>query len=233
MSNFVEHRSCPRCGSRDNLGVWDDGHCWCFGCGYYVPPEVTINDVLPKEVVKLVGDQLPSDCSAAIPKEPMMWLKKYSLTNKEIAENNILWSQSQQMLIFPYFAEGRLLMWQGRYFPARNPKVFTAGYPEDHLILKGDQRNSVVIVEDAVSQIKVSRVECCCCLFGAHLSLHKSLALSRYFDNLFLWLDNDKIKEMMRFQTRYTHLFKNVKIIISDVDPKEHSEEEIRKYLTE
>src|SRR5262245_33920209 len=26
---------CPACGSRDNLGRYDDGHGWCFGCKHY------------------------------------------------------------------------------------------------------------------------------------------------------------------------------------------------------
>lgn len=29
------HEPCPACGSRNNLGRYDDGHGWCFGCGYY------------------------------------------------------------------------------------------------------------------------------------------------------------------------------------------------------
>ena len=33
-SNFVAHEPCPSCGSRDNLARYDDGHGWCFGCGY-------------------------------------------------------------------------------------------------------------------------------------------------------------------------------------------------------
>ena len=32
----VTHAPCPRCGSSDNLAIYDDGHGWCFtpGCGY-------------------------------------------------------------------------------------------------------------------------------------------------------------------------------------------------------
>lgn len=35
-SNCVSHVNCPRCGSMDNLALYDDGHSWCFtpGCGY-------------------------------------------------------------------------------------------------------------------------------------------------------------------------------------------------------
>ena len=34
-SKFLHHNPCPQCGSKDNLGVYDDGHMYCFGCGYY------------------------------------------------------------------------------------------------------------------------------------------------------------------------------------------------------
>lgn len=34
-SEFLRHEPCPKCGSKDNLGRYDDGHGHCFGCGYY------------------------------------------------------------------------------------------------------------------------------------------------------------------------------------------------------
>lgn len=35
---FIAHVPCQECGSEDNVGVYDDGHGWCFGCeAYYAP----------------------------------------------------------------------------------------------------------------------------------------------------------------------------------------------------
>lgn len=34
-SKFVRHEPCPKCGSKDNLSRFDDGHAWCFGCKHY------------------------------------------------------------------------------------------------------------------------------------------------------------------------------------------------------
>lgn len=31
----IGHEPCPKCGSRDNLGRYSDGHGFCFGCGYH------------------------------------------------------------------------------------------------------------------------------------------------------------------------------------------------------
>lgn len=35
MSECIAHEPCPKCGSKDNLGRFDDGHGFCFGCQYY------------------------------------------------------------------------------------------------------------------------------------------------------------------------------------------------------
>lgn len=48
-SRCVAHEPCPACGSRDNLGRYDDGHGYCFGCGHYERAEgeaATRNDDL-------------------------------------------------------------------------------------------------------------------------------------------------------------------------------------------
>lgn len=34
-SRFLYNEACSECGSRDNVGVYDDGHTYCFGCGAY------------------------------------------------------------------------------------------------------------------------------------------------------------------------------------------------------
>jgi twinkle protein len=31
-SEFLQHEPCPKCGSRDNLARYSDGHAYCFGC---------------------------------------------------------------------------------------------------------------------------------------------------------------------------------------------------------
>ena len=36
MANFLRHEPCEKCGSKDNLAIYDDGssHCFTPGCGY-------------------------------------------------------------------------------------------------------------------------------------------------------------------------------------------------------
>lgn len=38
-SIFVRHEPCPKCGSRDNLSRYSDGHAFCFGCDHREPAD--------------------------------------------------------------------------------------------------------------------------------------------------------------------------------------------------
>ena len=50
MSKCIRHDPCPECGSKDNLAVYDDGGCHCFGCGHNIFPKGN-NETPPMEVL--------------------------------------------------------------------------------------------------------------------------------------------------------------------------------------
>jgi hypothetical protein len=238
MSHFITHQPCPKCGSSDAFAEYDDGHFWCFSCRNYVPPNYKSlknmeNYFSAKRELK--KGELPHDFTKEIPKEPYAWLKQYSLTTEEISAY-YGWSQSQQMLITSYYGEENdLLVWQGRYFPARVPKVYTSGYPDTHILLHsntdGEYSRRVVVVEDSVSAIKVARVCTATPLLGSNLSRHKSVGLSRSFTHLTFWLDYDKLSSMMKQTEANKLLFSKVDMIVTEKDPKEYSTDEIKELL--
>jgi hypothetical protein len=235
MSSFVQHHPCPKCGSSDALAEFSDGHYHCFSCKHFIPSKVNslegVARVLnPQE--KLDWKKLPDDASKNYSLLALRWLKTYGLTNDEI-ESNLLWSDRYEMLLFPFYGnENELLCWQGRYFPQRNPKVYTAGYPDNHILIRGNWGTNVVVVEDSISAIKVSRVMDSSELLGCNLSLQKVMRLSRLYENLYIWLDSDKLSVAIKFKEKYGTLFKNIEVIYSDKDPKEYSTEEIRNHLS-
>jgi len=55
-SEFLQKEPCPSCGSRDNLARYDDGHGFCFGCGYYEHPNGNSEH---REVKRLSKDMIP------------------------------------------------------------------------------------------------------------------------------------------------------------------------------
>lgn len=184
--------------------------------------------------------ELPHDFTFDIPKEPYAWLKKYNLTGEEISENKLGWSAKNELLIIPYFDEqGKVILWQGRYFPTKVPKVFTMGRPDNHLFypvinihnLTNYIDNRVVVVEDSISAIKVSRYCKSTPILGSSLSMHKAVQLSRVFSHLTFWLDYDKISSVVKFNEKYRSLFDKSDVIITELDPKDVPDEHIKELL--
>lgn len=237
MTHFIGHHPCNKCGSSDAKGEYSDGSFFCFSCGKYWPPKNTLQSVTNLNVTKVTKElqDLPYDVTPEITGEALKWLRKYHLTNKNIFENNLLWSESSQMLIMPYYGDEHLLCWQGRYFPERKPKNHTEGKPEEHLLLhfSNNSNSSICVVEDTISGIKVSDVMDSCVLWGSNLSNQKARKLSKLYDHLVLWLDGDKTKEMIKFQTRYGWMFKSCIVVSTELDPKEHTLEQIKELLYE
>lgn len=60
-SVFVSHVPCGECGSKDNAGLWADGHTFCFGCGNWEgegEPPVSLKVKGPKQGL-IEGDYVP------------------------------------------------------------------------------------------------------------------------------------------------------------------------------
>jgi hypothetical protein len=237
MSEFVKHLPCPSCGSRDNLGLWDDGHKYCFGCGYGIPGYKSVNladlrELANKNKVKTKGTNygnlcLPSDCTSTLPKEPKKWLDNYGITEREILVNHIVWSESYGRLYFPIFdLYGNLVLYQGRYFGSNPvaPRYSTRGQVDNCLHFIGNLGDSIIVVEDVVSAIKVGRQFCAMPLFGSTLSVERIIALSNRFSSLGIWLDRDKAKYALKAHLRASSYFNRVFTIITDKDPKCYSD---------
>ena len=231
--------SCPKCHSRDNLGVWEDGSTWCFGCHAYTPPTKTIENLKRRLLISKTplkgGVLLPDDAWGAIPKVALEWLAKYGLLKAEIEKLNVLYSQSKDLLIFPFFdAEKNLIAWQGRYFGSNKeyPKYVTYGAKDMLSMFPGPAKsNTVSVVEDVISAIKVSRVQDTIALLGSYLSLKTANRLARSYDHLVIWLDPDKYKEAVEAQERLSPIFKSVRVIYTEKDPKEYNHEQIQNFI--
>jgi hypothetical protein len=257
VARFVKHIGCPKCGSRDNLGIWDDGSKWCFGCKYFVRGETTVAAVERLRKVNAVdspGIKLPEDITETLPEVARKWLSKYDLSWPVLRNHEIVWSPSRQLLIFPVsefkpvskdrrlsyhiseFKEDGLLMWQGRYFgeDPKHPKYISEGKTHEIIHLLGDLDNDhIFVVEDMVSAIKLSFLETVMPLFGCELGAKRANYLSRRFTTLTFWLDPDKRQSAMKQAFANKHLFKEVSVIYSDKDPKDYHFGEMRDIIVD
>lgn len=125
-------------------------------------------------------------------------------------------------------------MYQGRYFGSGTyPKYITHGYVSSTYNIHWHDKNSkeIVVVEDFISAIKVSRVINCMPLFGSSIPSGRLKVLSQTFDSLIIWLDKDKQSDYPSLVNKGSTYFDKCKCIFSDFDPKQYSTEEIKCLL--
>jgi hypothetical protein len=230
MTKFLHHESCPRCGSKDNLGVWEDGHKWCFGCKYYEQRELSLHNVHAIPNQNTVNPRnFPEDAEYYIPTEPMKWLLKNGITYSSQKQYGIQWSPKQQLLCWKINDN----CWQGRCFsPEAKTKYISQGKLHEFCHILGNGNNIVVLVEDYISALRVSEHLPCMPLFGCTINLERLQELLGRFNTLIVWLDYDKLNNARSIASNASLIgFKNAWTIYTKEDPKELTFKEIEQKL--
>lgn len=248
-SHVIRHERCPECAklgrdnTHDNLAVYSDGHSWCYSCHYSTYPSgierfkgTIANTVLEKEPLTL-----PVDCDINYPSRALKWIEQYELTRVDLLNNNVMWSESMQRLIFPVYADGWLLAWQGRYFGTQSSAVakIAKWYGKGnlkgtlHILGKG---TSLVLVEDVVSAMKVAKcgvraMPLFGCVVGDRFKWLKTVLQPS--DRCLIWLDPDKHTESIKEAKLGVLYGLNCSPVFSEVDPKELEYSEIERVLNE
>ena len=239
QNHHLKNGPCPKCqlqgldSKGDNLATYSDGHQWCWSCGYYTNPNKILS-YQSKDVKIDIKETppLPYDCTIDIPSHALAWLEQYELSINTIKKNNILWSDSKESLIFPYFIKGELVAWQMRYCGIKGyPKWITKGKIEEIIYTLGNKSTSLVLVEDIISSIKVSQIKQCSPLFGSVITTKRLVRLQPFYDTLYIWLDFDKRKESINFAEKARLLGFTVYNIVTELDPKDYPIDIITNYI--
>lgn len=168
QTKHLRNERCPECAKLgrdrhgDNLGVYSDGSCFCWACGYRKSGNAISAVKRPQsDREDTPAVVLPSDVDTYLPAVARQWLGSYALSEHDFIRNRLLWSEQRQLLVFPYFDKyHNLVAWQGRNFEkdSKWPKWFSKGDLKTlyHILpIKETYSGSVVVVEDIVSAIKV------------------------------------------------------------------------------
>lgn len=242
MSDFLYHQECPRCGDRgedtakDNLGVFDDGHQWCFKCGFFVPSDPVSNfsrELQEKQQEERETIVLPSDFTNHLPDDVVTWLTKY-ITREEINRNHIGWRYKHAEIVYPFYdLAGNLLCYQTRGFQNGSPtrRFHTEGKVEKVFHILGPATAGICVVEDILSAIKISRHMSVMPLLGSVISGDRLVVLSIRFLHLLIWLDSDKAKYSMKRAKAAEPFFESVRSIITELDPKEYDDGRVRDFI--
>lgn len=159
----------------------------------------------------------------------IQWLKKYGLTNKEI-EDNYFWDDTNYCV---FNTEGYQ---NARNFNEGGIKYITRGNIKgnEHIFESENKllSSTIVITEDAISAIKVSRT---CDAVAAHkatVAIELILRLARRYKHLIIWLDKDRATKVHLEATKASPYFDSVRVIISDKDPKEYDDRTIASKIS-
>lgn len=243
-SYVIRKEQCPKCRelgndrSMDNLAVYSDGHEYCFRCGYMAGRR-TLGTASPRVAATIA---LPADVTTQLPVEARTWLGQYSLGRLDLQQNHVMWSDKWSRIIFPYFNESGLLAWQGRYIPCGMNKVEVNGKAPAKWFSQGKiheiihpikvVKREAILVEDIVSAIKVSKFCGAIPIFGSSISQQHMLRLKILVDRVWYWLDPDMRTKSVKLANLSRLLGLEANVIFSDKDPKEHTNEEIKNYIS-
>jgi hypothetical protein len=227
-SYFIYSEACPKCRSKgedragDNLAVYSDGHKWCYKCDYFVKGDALYSLRAKKEEAV---DTIRPPPAVEFSKECLEYLRSFDLTYDEI-ESNLVGHQDGYMFVTSsYYLVRRL---------HKLPKVIVKGevVGNEPVFIPDTGKDTVVLCEDILSAIKISRVAPSCALLKT--SIHDSLLyrLSKQFNNCKIWLDPDMYTHVCKnLLPKVTPLFQNVTVVLSDKDPKYYETDKIKEYL--
>ena len=244
MSKLLKTTQCPICHTRgddtskDNLALYDDGHQYCYACGYFKASPNTVESTKEKIMVIPPTKEentngvafLPTDISGNLSSSAKRWLLSYGLSFEEMRK--FWWSEINQQLIYPVSdLEGNLIFWQARNFDVRNQKKYqTSGNLKDHLEILGTE-GALILVEDVVSAIRVSREYQSMPLFGCRLTREQLIRIRDFGigldGELGIWLDPDKVQESLKYRNMARELGIKAFSVMGTQDPKAYGHNEL------
>lgn len=248
QSHVVDKERCPRCAKLgrdtrgDNLAVYNDGHKYCFSCGYYVGknPNTKYEPPVPIKEKPIDYFFIPDDADTNYPHHVMEFLTvKCKLTMDDFIRHTILWSDKLQWLIFPISVNNQTVGFQARNFNVDKPYKWYTKFPKSGVVkvipaLQPFRSKCLYMVEDIISAICVSRFHDTMPLFGSFIS-DKILLQSKLqdYDRVGIWLDADKWATSIKYCQRARQLGIDAHCMYTPKDPKEYTQAELSEMTNE
>lgn len=234
-SHLLYKTRCPKCAengrdrSGDNLGVYSDGHSYCYSCGYAT--NATSSSKLRQQAKQELKEipALPEDVTNELDDEPKQWLLQY-FDADELPRT--LWSVSERKLYF--MLEGGAF--QYRYFGDNkdHPKWVGYGITENLIHITGVGSTSLVLVEDIISGLKVGHISPTLTLFGSNIKLKRLATLKLLgYNEVIIWLDWDKKEYAIKAAQLAQSIGLQARVIHTKLDPKDYNYEQIKEFLLE
>ena len=238
---YVKHG----CGEGNKLLVEHKEHgwaAWCYRCsqpGYVPHPRETVAERLARmTAVRQAEEALEADTRP--PNPPVFdvslwpdmykrWLFKAGVGKRLIAKHGLYYHERSNRVVLPVLKDGKLVYWQARSEDKEavakyiNPKV------SQKPLYKVGQGPVLVLTEDILSAIKVGQVTAAWSLLGTSIPETHLVEIVQAGSPVAIWLDPDGpgVKAANKIKQLLGPMVPDVRVIVSDKDPKLHSRKEI------
>ncbi len=248
MKPLSNHSVCPSCGGGHKskpFCVYDNGyHCFACNTGKYADRAFSIRPRLVNNIPEF--PEYTSNLSE-YKLEALEWLTKYNITEYLIHKHSIHSCVDDGSLLFLNIQGDTIRGYQRRDAVTR--LITTQG--EKIPMLFESNEDVLVLVEDYISAIRVSKFCDTLCLWGIKIAYDELYAKFKQYDKILVWLDNDTEKPTNSGQKAAAKIIKNAKSIIRSInyrkgfttnnkqiknivsaqDPKYYLDHEIQKFL--
>jgi len=191
--------------------------------------------------------RIPDDCGTKFSEEAVAWLAKFHLSIPDAIRHGVVYSPSKQQIIYQMGS-----VWQARNLNLTlghgnsgrsRSKNFTSGNVNECLHIYGHlldstssspvqlARETLVIVEDPVSAMRIAPLRPSMPLLGSHLATGRLIALSGLYNSIWFWLDSDKLKEARAMAEKASLIDIHTKVIYTELDPKCYTQDELTEIL--
>ncbi len=177
------------------------------------------------------------------PQRAKEWVEGFEISESELKRSGISYKTSKRRLILPLWGEKGIVRIQSRRIFNDDPdpvKTRTKVFEREiwwH-INTGDggpnKTEGIVLVEDIISAIKVSRITNAYPLTSSNIPIGSLAYIVKNFEEFYIWLDNDNIeviKNAKRIENMLLLVTDNVFRIEKYRDPKYYSTEGIKEIL--
>lgn len=169
----------------------------------------------------------------ALTKEQLKYFEKvYGITPEELGKARFLWASLQRALWQPVYGPNR--HYRGvvlrRYSSKWKRTYKTLECAKEPMLAwyRGPTAESVVIVEDILSALKLSRYHTTVALNGTGLSADACLEIFRNSAHQYLLLDKDAIMTALLHERRWKNLL-NITVVQCEKDPKYWDDDQLKQ----
>lgn len=216
-------------------------HCFrCKNTEFEARGTLSISDInrIQAEIAltrsRAVPDMFKMVDIAEAPEELLLWYLQCGVSTVDMVVNGVMYDPNTERLVLPVKKNGEILFTQSRSV-RHKPKYINSGDSDGLMFIPNvfKDKSYVVVVEDILSAIKISRVCPVVSTLGTSFSNKHALDIMAMNKTPVMWYDNDKAGRVgcHKAEAKLDLMGIEHRVVRSEQDPKYYNREMIEREL--